>query len=97
MLYFMRLRVEKKPGKNHSSEAAGSYNTILKYIGHNFMRDDEVEEAQKYFKEVLRFDKKDKEALNSLLVISVGLENHHDVLSYARQLHEIDPANEEYF
>jgi tetratricopeptide (TPR) repeat protein len=91
------LAGEKKPGKDHSHEAAGSYCTILKYIAHNYMQDYEFEEAQNYFKEVLRFDKKDKEALDSLLALSVGLENHHDMLSYARQLHEIDPANEEYF
>jgi tetratricopeptide (TPR) repeat protein len=88
---------EKKPGKSSSSEATAAYCTILKYIGHNFLHDDDPGEAQKYFKEVLRFDKKDKEALDSLMTISFGAGSHHDVLSYAGQLHQIDPANEEYF
>jgi tetratricopeptide (TPR) repeat protein len=96
--YWTRLLgLEKKPKKNDSSETIGSYCTILKYIGRNFMREYETEEAQKYFKQVLRLDKTDKEALESLMVTSIDEENHHETLEYARRLYRMEPTADEYF
>jgi len=90
------LAREKKPARNHPGEAIAGYCTILKNIGLNFILDDESEEAQNYFKEVLRFDKKDKHALQSLMSISIETGSHQDTLSYAGQLYRMDPGNELY-
>lgn len=94
--YWVRLLArEKKPGKGNPGEAAG-YCTILKYIAQNFMHDGDVEEAETYYKEVLRFDKNDKEALEFLTPISALVGSRHDALSYAGRLYRLDPDNEEY-
>jgi len=61
------------------------------------MHEYETEEAQKYFKQVLRLDKTDKEALESLMTISIDEENHHETLEYAGRLYRLEPGTDEYF
>jgi tetratricopeptide (TPR) repeat protein len=96
--YWIRLLArEKKPAPCASSEEAKSYIATLKYIANNYMEERDRCQAKKYFKEVLRYDKNDRDALYALTTISSLDGKRGEASSYAKRLHLLEPENDEYF
>ena len=89
-------RKNKKPRRSDSESLRISYTVMLKYIAENYRKADLPDKALTFFKEVLSYDKGDREALEALYQIFSEKENTHSACSYAKQLFEIDKNNDEY-
>ncbi len=95
-IWIRLLKQEKKPKRSDPEELRLAYTTNCKYIAQNFLHNEQPEEAQKYFKEVLTLIKDDQEALEALVTISEELDNPREALLYARRLYELEPENDEF-
>jgi len=90
------LRADGKPKRSDPEERRLAWATAARQIASNYLVEDQLEEAVRFYKEALSVVENDREALENLAGTSLELRDFQAALVYARRLYELDPEDPQY-